>query len=175
MPTFDEVYSTLPGNGWLSESEARLLWKCCECSDGPILEVGCHKGRSTVLLASFGRTVWCVDPFDRFSDSESGESIRNEFLHNIVERCISVVLKRMKIEEAASELPMVGLAYLDGDHTYDGTVNQIRAAIGCSANIIAIHDVNDSGGGLEVKRAALDELGAWDERVERLAVWHRAR
>jgi hypothetical protein len=63
------------------------------------------------------------------------------------------------------------LAYLDGDHTYQGTYNQIKVAQRCLPSIIAIHDVNDNGGGKMIKEAALSLLGPWNERVERLAVW----
>lgn len=65
----------------------------------------------------------------------------------------------------------VGLAYLDGDHTYEGTLRQLAAAKACQAKIIAIHDVNDSGGGQTIRDAALKAIGPWNERVERLAWW----
>ena len=176
MKTFEEVYATLPGNGWLSEDEARLLWLCCQKTDGAILEVGCYQGRSTVLLASFGRSVYAIDPFAGFNVEDlSGERTFQAFISNMASRGITnVILTRKRIEDCYPILrSKFGFAYLDGDHTYKGTREQVAAALTLNASIIAIHDVNDYGDGLEVKRAAIEMLGPWDERVERLAVWRR--
>lgn len=70
--SFEEAYEQIPGNGWLSKEEARLLWKYATSVTGPILEVGCYKGRSTVLLALSNpqRQVYTVDPFSSFDSSD---------------------------------------------------------------------------------------------------------
>ena len=178
MKTFDEIYDTLPGNGWLSRAEAELLYRAASECDGPILEVGCYEGRSTVLLASLGRPVYAVDPFGGFhSEDPSGERTFTTFISNMASRKITnVILTRKRIEDCYPILlSKFGFAYLDGDHTYRGTREQIEAAVWRQSDIIAIHDVNDSGDGAEVKRAALELLGPWDERVERLAVWRMRR
>lgn len=166
-----ELFDSLPGDGWLSENEARMLHRWASASKGAILEVGCFKGRSTVLLASFERPTYCVDPFSGFStDDPDGNGIADQWRANVLGRGIqSVTLFRQRIEDW--EPKDVGLAYLDGDHTYEGTRAQIAKALDCRPSAILIHDVNDSGGGFEVKRAALEALGPWEERVERLAGW----
>ena len=172
MKTFEEVYATLPGNGWLSEDEARLLWLCCQKTDGAILEVGCYQGRSTVLLASFGRTVQCVDPFAGFCTEDlDGDKARAAFLAN-TRQLSNVFIEVCKVEDWGAFIsPHIDLCYLDGDHTYDGTVAQIKKALECKPTVIAVHDVNDTGDGAEVKRAALSMLGPWNLRVGRLAAW----
>lgn len=168
---FDELYEFLPGDGWLSKVEAELLWKWVNVVEGDILEVGCYKGRSTVLLTATDRRVLCVDPFKGFStDDPSGLEIYKTFLANLKERRVeNFSLFVTRVEDWTPK--SVGFAYLDGDHTYQGTKVQIVVALKCEAKIIAIHDVNDSGGGLEVKRASLEMLGNWTERKERLAIW----
>ncbi len=169
--SFAEVLATCPGEGWLHIEEAQLLWKCCEETVGPILEVGCYCGRSTVFLAAHGRQVYCVDPFAGFNcDDPTGDGIAQRFLESMVFNNITNVTQfRMRVEDWE---PMpVGFAYLDGDHTYQGTIDQIKVAQKCSPRIIAIHDVNDYGAGRKIKQAAVELLGAWDERVARLAVW----
>lgn len=170
MPTFDEVYEMLPSDGWLSRVEAELLWKTVLAARGPILEVGSYMGRSTILLSWAGRVVYAVDPFDDFHDTLTGDQVRDQLLRNLYSRKITNVLVfREKIEHWSPR--RCGMAYLDGDHTYDGTKAQIEKARCSGAQVIAVHDVNDSGGGLAVKRACLDLLGPWKERVERLAIW----
>lgn len=169
--SFDVIYDTLPADGWLTKLEAETLWRWLNATTGPVLEVGCYKGRSTVLLATSGRFVLCVDPFNDFStDDPSGNAICSSFAENMSLRNITnFSLARCRVEDWSPQ-PM-GFVYLDGDHTYQGTVNQIRKAQLCEPQVIAIHDVNDSGDGKEIKRAALELLGPWNERTERLACW----
>lgn len=167
---FEQAFETIPGNGWLSKEEARLLWETALPLTGEILEVGCYKGRSTCLLAQFGRHVYCVDPFEGFSDSEPWEAIRKEFGDNIDGRGIkNISLFQMKIEEWTPR--PIGLAYLDGDHTSEGTRSQIKKALLCMPDAIAIHDYSNSGGGLLVKTAAVDMLDYPTRIVETMAVW----
>lgn len=171
---FDEAYEMIPGNGWLSEDEAELLWMMAALCDGPILEVGCYKGRSTCLLAYLGRQVYAVDPFDEFTTDHDGDQIQRTLLDNLAARDLTnVEVFRQRIEDWQRKT--VGFAYLDGDHSYDGTVRQIEIAVAClsgqGTNGIAVHDYNDSGDGLEVKQAAMELLGPPKERAGRLAVW----
>lgn len=171
MHTFEKVFASLPGDGWLTEGEARLLYDEAKDCDGDILEVGCFKGRSTCLLASFGRIVRTVDPFEGFSDSEPWFKIYAAFLNNINARKLkNVRLYRIAIERW-KPWP-VGFAYLDGDHTAIGTEAQILKAKECGAKVIAIHDVANNGGGRIVRDVALRMLGPWHKKVERMAVWH---
>ena len=142
-----------------------------ELTEGPILEVGCYEGRSTCLLAATGRLVYAVDPFAGFSTQDpTGENTARIFLQNLSIRGLTSVILFQESIERWGPRP-VGLAYLDGEHTYRGTLTQILTALKCNPSIIALHDVNDTGGGVEVKRAAEQILGPWAGRVERLAWW----
>lgn len=169
--TFAVVYESLPGNGWLSRAEAELLWEWVHKTEGAILEVGSFKGRSTCLLGATGRKVYAVDPFEGFdSNDPSGVTIYRELCANLDGRRLSnVIVQPSRIE---NWLPKpCGFAYLDGPHTYHGTLDQVEKALACGVSVIAVHDVNDDGEGYEIKMAAVETLGAWDDRVERLAVW----
>ena len=170
---FSTVYETLPATGWLSKPEALLLWETARACKGPILEVGTYHGRSTVLLASLGRLVYSVDPFDGFDDGKTGDEVQAAFNENINNRGLENVIQyRMLIEQWMQRWHrLCEFVYLDGNHTHQGTVNQIAAARHVKAKAIAIHDVNDGGEGAEIKRAVLEMLGPWRERVERLATW----
>ena len=153
--TFDEVYETIPGDGWLYKEEARLLYSVASQCTGPILEVGSYKGRSSVLLASLGRDVHCVDPFSGFdSDDPTGDLTYKIFMNNVFySRCLmNVHLHRRKIEDW---FPMFifGFAYLDGDHTYEGTLRQIDKAMDAGARVFCIHDYEQTGEGVNIVKA----------------------
>lgn len=178
VKTFNEVYETLPARGWLTENEARFLWQWTRFGSGPILEVGSYCGRSTVLLAATGREIHAVDPFSGFLEEDaSGDSVYDTLMRNLAEREIgNVTVHRVKVEDFPGDrvIPRwFTAAYLDGDHTYRGTLAQIEKAKSLGAKVFILHDVNDSGDGKEVKRAAVEALGDWDARVERMAVWLR--
>lgn len=147
-------------HGWLTVEEAELL---VEYAEGPIVEVGSYQGRSACLLALMGFDVHCIDPWP-------DEAVYLKFVANVRELGLrNVTWERVLVEDAATV--QAETAYLDGDHTFNGTLDQITYAQKCGASIIAVHDVNDSGEGLAVKEAAVSTFGAWSDRVGRLAVW----
>ena len=168
--TFEEAFAIADKiTGWLSKDEAKLLWKAANATRGIILEVGCFHGRSTSILSAFGRQVYAVDQFSGFDTLDmSGAKAKADFLANARP---NVVLFHERIESWKPR--PVGFAYLDGDHSYNGTKAQIRKALSCRPQAIAIHDVNDTGEGREIKKAAISLLGPWQTRIERLAVWVR--
>lgn len=169
IPRFEDVFPLLPVNGWLSEAEARCLWSAALTTEGPILEIGCYYGRASVLLASLGRPLYCVDPFSNFdSDHPDGDAIERRWRANLA-AYPNATLFRRRVEEWTPR--PVGFAYCDGDHTGPGTRAQVEAALACGAKVICVHDVNDRGDGVAVRDAAVALLGPWATRVERLAVW----
>lgn len=169
--TFDEVFETLPTNGWLTKEEARLLHEVAGSCEGPILEVGSYYGRSAVLLASLGREVHCVDPFSNFdSDDPSGDFVYSKFMKNVFyERCLmNVHLHRRKVEDWFPTF-VFGFAYLDGDHTYGGTIRQIDRAKDAGARVFCVHDYNQSGDGVGIVKAIANRGLEVVRVVERMA------
>lgn len=171
---FEDVYQTIPGNGWLTETEARLLWDSAKVSDvgvGEGLEVGCYKGRSACLLAPLFETLHCVDPFKEFdSDDPFGGRTMKVFQDNLRERGVrNCLLRPYRIEEI-NVMPPVRFAYLDGDHTYEGTLRQVLAAVRFGAKTFCVHDYAESGDGLAVKKALIDLQIPVVKVVERMAL-----
>ena len=67
MSEFDEVFRSLPKDGWLTQAEAKLLWDLALMTDGDILELGTYCGRSAKVLATAisrqpNRRLFCCDP-----------------------------------------------------------------------------------------------------------------
>jgi hypothetical protein len=167
--TFNEIFETLPGNGWLTKSEAELLWRAVTSTEeGPILEVGCYQGRSTVLLAATGRLVYCVDPWMNFGDTD-GAATYTLWKRNMEERGIENLMPFRQVLE--KWVPRQSdFAYLDGDHSYVGTRFQIETAQKCGVASMCIHDYATEGGGALVKEAIEDSGIEILEIVERM-VW----
>lgn len=201
-PSFEAAWAAVPARGWLTEAEGRLLYRAAAETAGPLLEVGCYHGRSSALLAALGRPLHCVDPFRDFDTADpSGEAtlagwraVMAERGHRVLEfpnqlglielaertgairtmadrPAADVFLFRQRVEDWAPR--PVGFAYLDGDHTFEGSVRQAEIAVACGARVIAAHDVNDGGLGRLVRDGMVKVLGPFAERVERLAVWRR--
>lgn len=167
---FIDCFQKLTSHGWLTWEEGLLLIAWAETTCGPIVEIGCYQGRSAMLLARLGRRLICVDPWDdHFSSDFTGDYILAKFLENMASVKATVAAVRCRVEDW-TPLP-AEFVYLDGDHTYAGTKAQIEKAKACGPKVIAMHDVNDSGEGSLIKKAAIELLGPWDERLGKLAVW----
>lgn len=169
---FLEAFDKCPSHGWLAIDEAMLLVSTAEKTQGPIVEVGCYQGRSACLLGQLGRTIHCVDPWDNnFSSDYPGEEIYRKFLANVqgIEPPIHVVSHRTKVEEW-EPIP-AEFVYLDGDHTYEGTLSQIKQALRCRPKYIAIHDISNGGDGQHIYRAAKNLLGEYRALRGTLGVW----
>lgn len=166
MLTIEQIFPTLPAQGWLDKDEATLLLAFAALTHGDILEVGSYAGRSAIALAHLGRTVHCVDDF---SEDEPDGSVERHFYENTAP-FPNIILHRMRVEVWAPR--PVGFAYLDGDHTYEGTKHQIEKALACGPACVAMHDVNNTGQGAEVMRAALEMLGDWIIRSGKMAIFH---
>ncbi len=170
---FLDAFQHCTSHGWLDWEEALLLVTWAETTRGALVEIGSYQGRSAVLLAHLGRPLYCVDPWDDLFHSDlSGEEIFRRFRENTA-GYPNVIPVRSRVEDW-SALP-AGCVYCDGDHSYDGTVWQIRRALQCQPQVIALHDVSNEGGGREVQRAALGMLGPWTEKCGKLAVWQLPR
>jgi hypothetical protein len=187
---FLDAFNKITPHGWLTIEEAMLLVTWAETTQGPMVEVGCYQGRSAMLLAQLKeldgdpasdrdwgavnvvkRVLHCVDPWDdSFSSDYTGDQIYHKFRNNIAMHKDAIIrIHRCRVEDWK---PVdAEFVYLDGDHSYNGTRSQIGKAFQCNPKIIVIHDIADSGGGLEVKRAALEMMGPWTEKMGVLAVW----
>lgn len=172
---FNTAYDRITSHGWLTYEEAKLLIEYAEKTEGPILEVGTYMGRSAMLLAALERNVYCVDPWDdHFHSDLTGDQIYERFCENIrllpnkPKHCVFPF--REKIEDWIAR--PVGFAYLDGDHTPEGTLRQIQKAMECTPTYIAIHDLADNGAGRAIYDVAVEYLGLIEVRVNRLGIWH---
>lgn len=103
--------------GWLGKEEAGFLYSLC---DGPWCEVGCWKGRSTVVLAQTGYPGWAVDHFKGSPEHEDADTY-DEFTANL-DAYPNVAVLPYKFRGAAPMVPdNLSLVFLDADHSYEQT------------------------------------------------------
>lgn len=119
-----EVASEVPG--WCTRDQARALWRAASRlgPDASVLEIGSHKGRSTLVLAqavqAAGGRVHAVDPFIE-GRLFGGQSTRVTFEQNVERAGVADVVELhpeySRTLRPAWDQPF-DLLYVDGKHDY---------------------------------------------------------
>jgi predicted O-methyltransferase YrrM len=128
-------------DGWLDPDEAEVLQLLSVGRD--VLELGSFKGRSTVCLAEFARTVVSVD-WHRGDAACGHADTSGEFLDNLERAGVAekVVPVRARVENAELPERAFDLVFIDDDHTNDAPLTSTRMALRClrRGGTIAWHD-----------------------------------
>jgi hypothetical protein len=158
-------------------------------NDGDLLELGVWEGRSARVLCDLAeqypnrqwienkkpreRCVFCVDPWAPSADvwGDAPEA----YVSWIESAPPNAITFRLKGEEFLEhdKGPHYALVHIDADHTYEGTLEQVRLAWGKLqvGGLLIGHDANHE----PVRRAVRDGLGV-DPKVDRNVwyVWKRS-
>jgi predicted O-methyltransferase YrrM len=164
----------------LSEREEFELRTAAAGKD--VLEIGCWKGRSAILMAETARIVVTVDTFR--GDAFTGRAnTLPEALANIRESGlddkIHVVVGAFERVAAFLDLGVFELVFLDGDHTGKATAAALELiGVGCRPQaIVAVHDYEPKAARYRDACLAVDqwaeETGRTLRVVDRLAVMRR--
>jgi SAM-dependent methyltransferase len=121
----DEVVLVRPGvwtkaesiQGWYTQDESQLL---TDLVRGDWCEIGCWKGRSTLILAETGYPGWAVDWFFGSPEHDFETNTFQEFEQNIG-RYENVAIVRERFEHAVALVGKLSLLHLDGDHGFSAT------------------------------------------------------
>lgn len=139
--------------GWMSDLELNFL--AMLASDAwCIVEVGCHKGRSTRALADNAKgIVYAVDTWEGDYPKDdgtklftSGPHVYAEFWRNLKDLNNVLVFKGTLQQLQAVQVGVKpDLIFIDGDHRYGPLKNDIKTALEMidDNGIIAGHDYND--------------------------------
>ena len=189
--TFEQAWNRRVGTGWLSEAEARAMWNYMRLINARwVLEVGSYFGRSAGIFAAFlaehdfSELIACDPLADGHHFPMSDSDKAHEAMRSIYEIVASFgmanrfTFHRKRDAELFQEFTSQGgclfnLIYLDGDHTYEATLDSIERWSQClhPNGVMLIHDYAESGGGLAIKHA-IEHSGKVivHDVVERLAI-----
>jgi hypothetical protein len=179
-------------DGWLSPHEAITLYEAARTANGPIIEIGSWRGRSTAALALGSmagnqQPVYAIDSFVGVSatdrptcfgakaDSSSPEILRANLDAAGVNGLVRIVPKASY--QAVGEVPDCGLLFIDGDHSYRNVrldLEMYAPKVKLGGKIV-LHDCHDADPGVA---QAADEYLTPDKwrcrwRVDTAVVWER--
>lgn len=153
-------------DGWLTREEADLLYGLC---DGPWLEIGAWKGKSTTVLAETGHPGTVIDWFrgspehdrDTWTLPEYAENMR-DYPH--VRTCV------LTAEECGGIYPDGrSLIHFDGDHSYEATAEafDLYEFLLDEGGVAVFHDYRDGASdpwpGVTKFVDELIESGEWEK------------
>jgi predicted O-methyltransferase YrrM len=137
MPTFDSIWRQASSlEGWLTEAQGRRLHSGALELDSEDLavEIGSHKGKSTIVIASglrCGARLVTIDPFDE-PRWGGGAAALDEFEANVEAAACSdrVDLLRALSSQVSRSWPehlSIAMLYVDGAHDYPTVSADIRS------------------------------------------------
>jgi predicted O-methyltransferase YrrM len=172
--------------GWLSRRDARLYYETVIGLDvaGDVAEIGCWKGKSTVLLARAARravvprTVWAIDPHEGAHAPADRPPTWEAFLRVLRAQGVGDVVRPLRLTsvEAAERLRSEGrrlaFLYVDGCHDEDAVAEDLSAYLPLLAPTawVAMDDARPEGTYPGVYRAferilaPLAEAPRWGEQ-----------
>lgn len=184
---FEQAWARVPGTGWLTEDEARLLWRVATESNGDVLEIGTYFGRSACVFACAiepkpAARLWLCDPFDdghHFDvKADTVHSIQAiESVYGVLEQAGMFHRSNVFIgtEEKLFCDPAAPRAfdvlYIDGDHSMEGTLGALQRWVPRvrDGGAVLMHDFVWDGGGAAVCEAARLFGLVEEEKVGRMA------
>lgn len=158
--------------GWMEPYHLDILQKLVRALtvDGPVVELGSYKGRSSSAIGVACRTAKrqciCVDPFEDYWTKKGATTpvpkIKEAFLDNMQQ--IGLVINQdfsllcMTSIEALKEIQAAAMVFIDTTHTYKNTCAELNGWIPkiVPGGILACHDYCSSYPGV---------VKAWNEIV----------
>jgi predicted O-methyltransferase YrrM len=170
------VQRALARPGEISLEEGRFLGDLVQRApqDRPIIEIGTLFGASTRVLATFKRPETSLITVDSFRWNPHGlsrrmhEQVTREALRDAIEKSNVQLIQADKTQfYSAYKGPPPGLVFLDANHSYRSTLEDLKWAIAAGAAIVCGHDYKEKFPGVI---RAVDELGGPAELIGSLYV-----
>ncbi len=138
--------------GWMTRHELDWLYAMAQKMK-TVVEIGSFKGRSTYVLCSGcngdAGKVFAVDPFTgvalQFNAQADGKPTFEDFMKNVGHFQHLVPLKMTSTEAAEDDrVPQkVDMVFIDGDHSYEGLMADLKAWAPRTEKLVCGHDLDD--------------------------------
>lgn len=147
----DEVHRGAPElvrpiAGWLRDEDVLKLYELAFFASGPVLEVGTHRGKSAVALATaIARAGSGVPLISLDIDAEAlADASATLAERGLAERALLVRATAGSFLARVERL-RPALVFLDADHSHRGVAADLAALRGCvpAAGLLLLHDYND--------------------------------
>jgi len=151
-----ETMRNLSG-GQVKPAEARFLMELVASLDveGPIVEIGTLFGRSTEVLAMAkqpGRRLITVDSYEwnpLCVRPDRHAKITHQLLQPLIDQDSLEIVRSSKTDFYASyDGPAPAMVFLDADHGYEGTMEDLQWALSVGTRVITGHDHQPSWPGV---------------------------
>jgi len=153
--------------GWMDPAELEWLYEVAKRMDS-IVELGCHRGRSTYVLCAGcqghnaghpdGQVYavdchWCGTMYPFASEAQH---TRPEFDQAVGHFPNLIALEMNFAEAAVSDLipAMVDMVFIDGDHAYESVLDDLKTWAPRTKKMVCGHDLSAETPGVQ---QALDE------------------
>jgi precorrin-6B methylase 2 len=167
-------------DGWMCGDELLWLFNTAKEMDN-VVEIGSWKGRSThALLSGCKGTVYAVDHFlGSIAERETTHAeaktrdIYQDFMRNVGSFKNLKVLKMDNAEAVKRfEDKSIDMVFIDGGHTYEEVMADIKNWLPKTKKIICGHDLGEGGVGSAVKKMfgngfETDRGRIWIERIKK--------
>jgi hypothetical protein len=167
--------SGIPGG--TSSDEGQFLSRlAASVSDGVVVEIGSHQGRSAIALARGSLSgskvdVFAVDPHEPFKGlygGTFGPADRQAFYQHIADARVGEIVRLISLPGPVAAIGFnrpVALLFIDGDHSLAGVTQDFESwSVHLTSNaIVAFDDATDPKAGPFQLIAKLLDSGAWTE------------
>jgi len=161
--------------GWMGTRDLHWLFEIAKEMEN-IVEIGSWKGRSThALLSGCSGVVYAVDHFLGSKDEndsthkEGKESdIYSQFLDNVGSFDNLKILRMSSLDAVKQfEDKSVDMVFIDGGHSYEEVVQDIKAWLPKCKKLLCGHDIPYDS----VSKAVKDTIGDVEINIKRGTIW----
>ncbi|MFC1629033.1 class I SAM-dependent methyltransferase [Gemmatimonadota bacterium] len=162
--------------GEISDGEAEFLAGIAGNleGEGPIIEIGTHLGKSTCILAEHKERDRELITVDNYSWNSLGMS--RELFHLFTSRILTIGVRSLNVTQVDMEKdrfyatydgPVPAMIFLDADHSYEATRDDLAWARRTGCSVICGHDHRPEHPGVI---QAVEECGGPSKLVETVFV-----
>jgi hypothetical protein len=169
-PGFGMIGGVKLPDGFLSQKEADALMDLA--AGKTVLEMGAFRGRSTVAMALSAKSVTSVDWHEGASEIPQYGSTLEQYRKNIAPYPnVEPIVGRFEDVLPAMKGREFDLVFVDGEHSKESVIRDMKLAIAFKPDVIAVHDW-----GLFEVTEGLETFGVAPEKVvDTLAIFDGAK